>query len=154
MKTNNTKIALISLIAAAMTLSACATMDNIKQTVQTKPFAQSQEILARLEPISLAISQWANEEAQINKSKSIYLKPNSELANLDLMISEKLKRDGYNLDSSNSNSQLGLSYQVSQLNDQILIKINTNQHEAVRLFNLSENNTITPSSPLTMRQIQ
>lgn len=154
MKTNKAKISLIFLLTAAMSLGACATMNNIKQSVQSKPIEQSQELISRLEPISLAISQWANEEAQISESKSIFLKPNSEFANLDLMISTKLKADGYEIASANSNDQFRLSYQIYQSNDQILLKINTNLHEAARLFSLSDNNTITPSSPLTVRLVQ
>ncbi len=151
MRKRTISLAGLSFAIAAISLGGCATIENATSLVKPKPVETSPEMLARANPISRAIAEWASEEAQDANIKSIQLVANSDLPSIHILISDRLKTSGLEITQSEAVNNMKLTYQVTQTDNQILIIIRSNNHEATRLFAMTENNTITPASPLTIR---
>lgn len=147
-------LTILSFAFIAISLGGCATIENATSLVKPKPVETSPEMLARANPISSAIAEWVSEEAQDANIKSIQLVANSDFPSIHILISDRLKASGLEITQSEAANNIKLTYQVTQTDSQILIIIRSNSHEALRLFAMTENNTITPSSPLTIRQNQ
>lgn len=136
---------LISIIALCIATSACATIDE-PQT--NKPQASNLQNYSTY--IAAAISDWIVEEAQDKQLSSIRLQIDKQaFANSE--IEQLLQTKNIKITNDENVPSLQVSYWVSETDDKILIRIKTNNSEAIRLFRKAENNSIIPASPLTMR---
>lgn len=143
------------LLMLSLSFGGCATINSFKDSFEKPKFSPS--IIERSDYISSAIADWIIEEAKSEKAQIIGISNIDKSNNFDEInsnIIEKLKSNGLNVTNENDNSALSSSYLVSEIDDKILIKIQTKEQEVSRLFAKGEANSIIPISPLSVRIIK
>lgn len=140
------------ILAFAISLSACASTEAINSN---RPASYMEPSLNNhSDYIAAAIADWIKEEANSDGFDSVNLaKDNSQsdMAGISEKIENRLKSYGIKVANDEAPTNLKAWYWVGEFNNQILIRIRANDREATRLFNKSQDNSITPASPLTIR---
>ena len=143
---------ILSLLAAGLCLSSCASIDKLTSNIQ-KPSVSS-AINDRSEYISTAIADWVSEEAQAAGAQNVEFSTSmSSNANetISTRVMSKLQSNGFKIATTTDTTNMKVWYLVSEIDDNILIRIRADNREATRLFSKGENNSIVPASPLTIR---
>jgi uncharacterized protein YceK len=143
---------ILSLLAAGLCLSSCASIDKLTSNIQ-KPSVSS-AINDRSEYISTAIADWVSEEAQAAGAQNVEFStsmPSNANDIIGTSVLSKLQTNGLKIAITSDTTNMKVWYLVSEIDDHILIRIRADNREATRLFTKGENNSIVPASPLTIR---
>lgn len=143
------------ILILSLSIGGCASINSLKISFDSPQ--NSSAIIERSDYISSAIADWISEDVKTRKSNMIEVSNLDNSNNFDALntrIIEKLQKNGINIAAKNDKADAQLKYLISEIDDKILIQIQTNNKTVSRLFAKGDNFSIIPASPLSIRIIQ
>lgn len=136
---------LLSIIVLSLLSSSCASLNSNATNLEKHPSLKDYS-----EYTSSAIADWILEEAKSKQLETVILRTNQDDYAFE-EIQKRLINNNIKITKDANNEAFDISYSISEIDDNILIKISSKEYEVSRLFKKSDGNSIIPASPLSMR---